>query len=570
MTHQVQGNTKSLTTTQIKQVERLFARHIDSFELVPYAIAKEMLDLATALRRMVGIIVSREGKIVEVVLGTRTILYLPDLGRYRITDSRLRRLRLIVTIFPKEGAEALLTQDLITDLEKLRLDAVVGVAWRKGKVAAEIATLSAVTDANGGVAEIAARREMIPDFITYESHFVERMAALEVELIGAPIPERDGRTRAMIVHVSPKSRSEIDASTSELKELARSAGVEVVEVVVQARQPDPKKVLGKGKLEEVVLNCLRFGIGLVIFDCELKPTQWRNIVNLTELKVLDRSMVILDVFAQRAQSNEGRLQVELAQLKYNLPLLSERDSGLSRLTGGIGGRGPGETKLELERRRSRDRITTLEKRIEQLGVQRGVREARRKDADVPLVGLVGYTNAGKSTLFNRLTGAAVFVEDVMFATLDPTKRRVFLPPINQEDIYDRGQEVVLSDTVGFIRELPDELKNAFRATLEDLRHAQVLVHVVDCVQEGVLQRMESVRTILSEMDLPENLPVIVAYNKCDLVEEDQRRNMEASYPPGIMVSAVSGDGVDTLRKEIRVCLMERVVLNPDYSQARTF
>lgn len=561
MTHDVKGNTKSLTASQIKQVERLFARHIDSSELVPYTIAKEMLDLATALRRMVGIVVSREGKIVEVVLGTRTILYLPDLGRYRITDSRLRRLRLIVTIFPKEGAEALLTQDLITDLEKLRLDAVVGIAWRKGKIAAEIATLSAVVDTNGGVAGTTAQRELIPDFIAYESNFAERMAELEVELIGTPKVEVNGRTRAIIVHVSPKSRSEIEASTNELKELARSAGVEVVEVVVQARNPDPKTVLGKGKLEEVVLNCLRFGIGLVIFDCELKPTQWRNIVNLTELKVLDRSMVILDVFAQRAQSNEGRLQVELAQLKYNLPLLSERDSGLSRLTGGIGGRGPGETKLELERRRSRDRITALEKRIEQLGVQRGVREARRKDADIPLVGLVGYTNAGKSTLFNKLTGAAVLVENVMFATLDPTKRRVFLPPVSQEDVYDRGLEVVLSDTVGFIRDLPEELKNAFRATLEDLRHAQVLVHVVDCAQEGVLQRMESVQAILSEMDLPEYLPIIVAYNKCDLIEEDQRRNMESSYPAGVMVSAVSGAGVERLRKEIRECLLQSAALN---------
>jgi GTP-binding protein HflX len=556
MTHNVIGNTKSLTATQLKQAERLFARHIASTELVPYAIAKEMLDIATSLRRMVGIIVSREGKIVEVVLGTRTIVYLPDLGRYRITDSRLRKLRLIVTIFPKEGTDSLLTQDLITDLEKLRFDAVVGIAWVKGRVAAEIATLSPLVGTDGGVAGITAQRELIPDFHYYESDFSERMTGLEVELTSAPISERQSRPRAIIVHVSQKTRGEIEASTSELKELARSAGVDVVDVVFQARQPDPKTMLGRGKLEEVVLNCLRFGIGLVIFDCELKPTQWRNIVNLTELKVLDRSMVILDVFAQRAQSNEGRLQVELAQLKYNLPLLSDRDSGLSRLTGGIGGRGPGETKLELERRRSRDRITALEKRIEQLGVQRGVREARRKDADIPLVGLVGYTNAGKSTLFNRLTGAAVFAEDVMFATLDPTKRRVFLPPACREDMFDRGQEVVLSDTVGFIRDLPDELKNAFRATLEDLRHANVLVHVVDCAQEGVLQRMESVRAILAEMEVPESLPIIVAYNKCDLIEEDERRDIEASYPGGVMVSAVSGTGVDALRRKIRECLVD--------------
>jgi len=554
MTHNVEGNTKSLTAIQVKQAERLFARHLASTELLPYTLAKEMLDIATSLRRMVGIIVSREGKVVEVVLGTKTIIYLPDLGRYRITDSRLRRLRLIVTIFPKEETGSLLTQDLITDLEKLRLDAVVGIGWQKGKIAAEIAMLSTAVNPVGSVTSTEAQREVFPDFSTYEVDFSERIAALEVDLLATPVPERNGKTRALIVHVSSKPKSVIEASTSELKELTKSAGVDVVDVVVQARQPDPKTVLGKGKLEEVVLNCLRYGIGLVIFDCELKPTQWRNITNLTELKILDRSMVILDVFAQRAQSNEGRLQVELAQLKYNLPRLSERDSGLSRLTGGIGGRGPGETKLELERRRSRDRITSLEKRIEMLGIQRGVREARRKDADIPLVGLVGYTNAGKSTLFNRLTGATVFVENVMFATLDPTKRRVFLPSENKEEIYHHGEEVVLSDTVGFIRDLPDELMNAFRATLDDLRHAQVLVHVVDCVQDGIVQRMDSVGSILKEMELPQELPIIIAYNKCDILEEEQQQNILASYPPGVLVSATSGVGIEALRGAIRSSL----------------
>jgi GTP-binding protein HflX len=542
MSQNAVGNIGGLAPSQLKKVERLFERRIAAHELVPYSVAKELVDTAAGMGRMIGLLVSREGKVEEVVVGTRTILYLPDLGRYRLGEARLRRLRLVVSIISK-GEQQFLTQDLITDLEKLRLDAVVGIRWSQGRLSAELAHLS-TTDG------VSVERQMISHLDSCELDFIKLMDEIESQVARAQAPRKGSKPLALLVHVSSQRKSEVERSIQELTELAASAGVEVSDTMIQRRAPDPKSVLGKGKLEEAVLHCLRLGIDLIIFDCELRPTQWRMITNLTELRVLDRSMVILDVFAQRAQSNEGRLQVELAQLKYNLPRLVEKDAGLSRLTGGIGGRGPGETKLEIERRRSRDRITTLEKRIEQLSVQRRVREARRVRAQIPLVVLVGYTNAGKSTLFNRLSGASVFVEDAMFATLDPTKRRVFLPP----DFH--SKEIVLSDTVGFIRDLPKELMNAFRATLEDLYNATLLLHVVDCEESGWEYRIASVQSILTEMELPEEVVSKLVFNKSDAASPEQRDEILARYPDSICVSAHSGEGVpeilEYLRENIKV------------------
>jgi GTPase len=542
MSQNAVGNLKSLTHAQIKQIERLYTRRIHSEELLPYTVAKELYEIASNLRRIIGLLIARDGKVVEVVVGTKTILYLPDLGRYRLGDSRLRRLRLIVVLFPKEEEGPVLTQDLITDLEKLRLDAVCAFCWRKGRLAAEIATLGVERN------QSQVKRELITDFGSYEENFSEKIEQIEGELsLLIPIGNA-ARNRAVLVHVSTGQKGDVDRSLQELKELTCAAGVVVADTVEQRRAPDPKSVLGKGKLEEVVLHCLRLGIEMIIFDCELRPTQWRNITNMTELKVLDRSMVILDVFSQRAQSNEGRLQVELAQLKYNLPRLGERDVGLSRLTGGIGGRGPGETKLELERRRSRDRITLLEKKIEQLSTQRKVRESRRIVSQIPLVVLVGYTNAGKSTLFNRLTGASVFVEDAMFATLDPTKRRVFLPPDY------RDSEIILGDTVGFIRDLPQELMNAFRATLEDLHHATILIHVVDCSEEGINHRIAAVEGILQSMELPSEIETILIFNKSDSVDADEKEGLISRYPDSLFTSATAGDGTKELLQTIKSLL----------------
>jgi len=270
----------------------------------------------------------------------------------------------------------------------------------------------------------------------------------------------------------------------------------------------PKWAVGRGKIEEINLRALELGVDLLIFGQDLTPGQMRAITNDTELRVVDRTQLILDIFSQHATTADGKLQVELAQLKYNAPRLSSRNTGMSRLSGGIGGRGPGETKLEINRRRANDRIRELEKDIEKLSVQRHLRRARRKNRSVPVVGIVGYTNAGKSTLLNSLTQSDVLSEDKLFATLNPTSRRLRFPD---------DREIIFTDTVGFIHDLPPDLVTAFKATLEELEEADVLVHLVDASDEEFPERIKSVNRILADLGL-EQKEQIVVFNKADRLE----------------------------------------------------
>ncbi|MEY4513332.1 MAG: hypothetical protein RLZZ450_5454, partial [Pseudomonadota bacterium] len=338
---------------------------------------------------------------------------------------------------------------------------------------------------------------------------------------------KDGR--AILVHVTDKKNAHrAHASLNELKELARTAGVEVADTVLQVRdQVDPKFVLGRGKLEDVVLRAMQLDVEVLIFDRNLAPAQSTAVAQMTDLKVLDRTQLILDIFAQRAESRDGKLQVELAQMHYLLPRLGQKDDSLSRLTGGIGGRGPGETKLEIGRRRARERINHLERELKQLSRQRKERRRKRGRNDVPIVSIVGYTNAGKSTLLNALTDSDVLAEDKLFATLDTRSRRLRFP---------REREVVITDTVGFIRDLPKELFAAFRATFEEAQDADLLLHVIDSADPNVDDHIATTEKLLEELHL-DRVPRLVVYNKADALEpfEAQER---ARHQDGIAVSAL--------------------------------
>lgn len=450
------------------------------------------------------------------MVGDAKRIEMPDFGRARVSQDRFRGLRCVHTHLNGER----LTQDDLTDLALLRLDlmSIIQVDERTG--------LPNLVYSAHLVPSTAEKLETESQSLPYEflepnipsqldTDFIGLINSLENEMArnrGTARSRQTNRDRVILVGVTTGYLSEAEESLTELEELALSADAVVLDKIIQRRPKiDPKTVLGRGKLDELLVRSMRLGADLIVFDRELSPAQVRALSEATNLKVIDRPQLILDIFAQRAQSREGKLQVELAQLKYLLPrLVQGQNSAFSRLAGGIGGRGPGETKLETDRRRVRDKITQLEKQVDNLSRQRQERRKHRVQKNVPIISLVGYTNAGKSTLLNILTQSNVYAEKKMFATLDPTSRRLRLPI---------EREVIINDTVGFIRDLPAPLVAAFRATLEEISDSDLLVHVVDASNPNAAAQIESVEKILLDLKLNE-IPQIIVLNKADLLDED--------------------------------------------------
>lgn len=366
-------------------------------------------------------------------------------------------------------------------------------------------------------------------FHQFDIDFLSFVNALEEETERQrTFDQKDGRERAILVSVSTRPKYEQEISMEELKDLALSSGVLVLDEVIQRpKEVNPKYLMGEGKLKELVINAMNRGATLLIFDQDLNPSQSKAITELTEMKVIDRCQLILDIFAQRAHSRDGKVQVELAQLKYRLPRLTGRGTAMSRLMGGIGGRGPGEMKLEIDRRRVRDRITLLERELRSLSEARRQRKQRRVGTGIPIVSIVGYTNAGKSTLLNALTRSETFVEDKMFATLDTASRRLRFP---------REREIIITDTVGFIRDLPRDLMAAFRSTLEELEDADLLIHLVDVSNPRFEQHMASVEKTLEELGLRDK-PQLLVFNKADLMPGEEVENLKIRFC-AIAVSAL--------------------------------
>jgi GTP-binding protein HflX len=361
-----------------------------------------------------------------------------------------------------------------------------------------------------------------------------------------------GRENAVLISVTTGNPKDAQRTLEELERLAESAGLHVVDRNLQVRRElDGRTVVGQGKLKELVLRCMHLDAQVIVFDQELSPSQLRNIATETELKVLDRTQLILDIFSQRATTREGKLQVELAQLRYRKPRLALMPTAMSRLTGGIGGRGPGETKLEINRRRADERETRLQAQLQDIAKERSMRRNRRKRVGLPLVAIVGYTNAGKSTLLNRLTHSDVDAEDKLFATLDPTSRRLrFLPsgdPACDEvdmSATPAASEVILTDTVGFIRDLPKDLVHAFRSTLDEALQADLLLHVVNASDEDADIEKAAVDRVLRELGA-HTLPTIVVLNQSDRADPDATADRARAWDASV-VSARTGEGLDKL------------------------
>lgn len=499
------GNTSGLKPDQLRRLEKFFRRRIAPEFLITPEVARELCLAAGEIRRQTGLLIDRRGRIISVIVGDNKRIVIPDLSDYRTAEQRLIGLRCVHVHMNNEA----LSRDDLTDLTLLRLDMIAAITLTKDSEPYEIHVGHIQPEKNS------VNYNIIPPLKPNQLDIgcIELIHEIETGLTQS---NRSvyiagvSQERAILVSVSTDTKDKAAESMDELKELALSGNIEVLESIIQQRsKADPRFLMGHGKLEELSLLALQKGASIIVFDQELNPSQIRSITNHIDIKVIDRTQLILDIFAQRAITKEGKLQVELAQLKYMLPRLVTKNTAMSRLTGGIGGRGPGETKLELNRRLVRRRIGQAEKDLELVIQHRQQQRARRSKKNLPVISIIGYTNAGKSTLLNTLTKSSVLAEKRLFATLDPSSRRLKFP---------RDTEVIITDTVGFIKDLPKDLLVAFRATLEELNNADLLLHVIDLSNPRYEDQIESVEKIISDLNL-NNIPTIRIFNKQDLVDK---------------------------------------------------
>lgn len=527
---------QGLKPSQVKGLERLYKRRFPSD--APYSLdqARELALLSRSIGRQIGLLVDRKGKVKLVIVGDAASIYIPDLPEK--TGGALSGLRLLHTHLSADGLDR---EDQL-DMLFLRLDAVIALcvaetgepdqwqaAWlMPGSDPYKLSGMRPWHDCKINLEEIIAETEHSLPSIT--------------NITGK-------RDRAILISVSNEPLPLQERNLEELAELAASAGIVAADRLIQRiSQPNPKFILGKGKLANLEIAALNANADILIFDGELSPAQVRNLAEITERRVLDRTQLILDIFATRAVTKAGKLQVELAQLAYSLPRLAGTSKAMDRLMGGIGGRGPGESKLETDRRKIRQRIGWLRRELERLRNQRQYARNRRQRNNMPVVALTGYTNAGKSTLLNVLTSSSIPTADKLFATLDPSARRLRFP---------KEREIILTDTIGFIRNLPDELREAFRATLEELEEADLLIHLADASSPEFETQIASVNIILDELRLNSRSRLLV-FNKCEALSEAQLEIFRANYPHAVFISALRGTGLaELLNRMEQMIFMER-------------
>ncbi|KAF3886524.1 MULTISPECIES: GTPase HflX [Nostocales] len=563
----IHGNTQSLKSSQIKKLQQIYEQREPSHSLITPEFAQAVAAIATEIHQPICSYINRRGQVIRVAVGTPSQTQIPPEQRPRSDAERLSGLRCIATQFKSEPPD----EASLIAMVRQRLDALVVLTLADGKDGKRGKDNTDLVK-KAFLAHIVPNEEKPWEVISslssdnlIEQDFDDLVDEWEREIsesaVGMPFQDILSDTdKVLLVGLKTDdiSQQRFEDGLQELVRLVETAGGTVGDTVQQKRsRPHPQTVVGQGKVEEIALSAQKIGANLIVFDRDISPSQARNLENEIGIRVVDRTEVILDIFAQRAQSQAGKLQVELAQLEYMLPRLRGQGREMSRLGGGIGTRGPGETKLETERRAIQRRIAQLQQEVNQLQAHRARIRQQRQKQEIPAVALVGYTNAGKSTLLNVLTHAEVYVADKLFATLDPTTRKlVIVDPETQE-----RRTILLTDTVGFIHELPPPLVDAFRATLEEVTEADILLHVVDLSHPAWENHIASVEAVLAEMPAISG-PTLIAFNKVDGVNSETLALAKEKYPEALFISATHQLGLDTLRQRLLQAIDRQVLQVP--------
>lgn len=547
---EIKGNIKGIRDSVIAELQKLY--DMQSPQLVSQELAVKLADITEYINREISVYITRSGQIIEIAVGDNATVELPSFSGRR-GAGRLSGIRCIHT---HPGGNPYLSGVDISALKNNKYDAMVAIGVVSPDFTKSELTFGLITgiDSNENYTAECYGPYSIED--AENINFVNTVSTIEriLDKQTGTASLQVMSERAILIGMEwgrNDSLWTVDDSLEELKQLADTAGATVIKKFIQKRpKPDPAFFIGRGKVQELALYAHQENIDLCIFDDELSPAQQRNIESVMGIRILDRTALILDIFAQRARTNEGKLQVELAQLQYTLPRIMGKGLMLSRLGGGIGTRGPGETKLEVDRRRIRDRIAFIKDQIEKVKAVRSLHRSKRKKNNVFEVSLVGYTNAGKSTLLNTLTNSDIYAKDQLFATLDPTTRQLTLP---------NKQEIIITDTVGFIQRLPHQLIAAFRSTLEVVTEADLLVHVIDVSHELYKEQAAAVHEVLKEIGA-ENKPVITVYNKIDKLPPDSKlADRLALEEDTVCISAAKKLNLETLQQMIESHLKSKAV-----------
>lgn len=547
---EIKGNIKGIRDSVIAELQKLY--DMQSPQLVSQELAVKLAYITEYINREISVYITRSGQIIEIAVGDNATVELPSFSGRR-GAGRLSGIRCIHT---HPGGNPYLSGVDISALKNNKYDAMVAIGVVSPDFTKSELTFGLITgiDSNENYTAECYGPYSIED--AENINFVNTVSTIEriLDKQTGTASLQVMSERAILIGMEwgrNDSLWTVDDSLEELKQLADTAGATVIKKFIQKRpKPDPAFFIGRGKVQELALYAQQENIDLCIFDDELSPAQQRNIESVMGIRILDRTALILDIFAQRARTNEGKLQVELAQLQYTLPRIMGKGLMLSRLGGGIGTRGPGETKLEVDRRRIRDRIAFIKDQIEKVKAVRSLHRSKRKKNNVFEVSLVGYTNAGKSTLLNTLTNSDIYAKDQLFATLDPTTRQLTLP---------NKQEIIITDTVGFIQRLPHQLIAAFRSTLEVVTEADLLVHVIDVSHELYKEQAAAVHEVLKEIGA-ETKPVITVYNKIDKLPPDSKlADRLALEEDTVCISAAKKLNLETLQQMIESHLKSKAV-----------